>query len=540
MTAPGNYKSLPELEALGVTHPRTVYHDLPTSVLCEEAVKRGEAQIAYRGPLVINTGKFTGRAVQDRYIVEESASKSHVGWGKINRPISEQAFDTLLARMTAYFQHKDIFVQDAFAGADPEHRVPLRVITESALHASFARTMFVRPDGHDFTVHTPEITLLHAPNFYAVPSMDRTRTETFIVLHLTKKIVLIGGTGYAGEIKKSVFSLMNYLMPLKGVMPMHCSANIGPVNANGTSGDTAVFFGLSGTGKTSLSANPERNLIGDDEHGWSDSGVFNFEGGCYAKVIRLDAEQEPEIYARTQAFGTILENVVVDPITRRLNLDDASITENTRAAYPLALISYAVRPSLGGHAKNVVFLACDAFGILPPIARLTPEQAMYHFISGYSAKVAGTEAGMGKDPEATFSACFGAPFMVHPPGVYASLLGKKIAAHKSACWLVNTGWTGGPFGVGKRMSIQHTRAALRAALSGALDKSETIREPVFGLEIPLTCPGVPPEVLIPRNTWADKAAYDAKAQDLAARFIKNFAETGKGAAAEIEAAGPKV
>ena len=539
MTAPGHYTSLPELEALGITHPRTVYHHLPTSVLCEEAIKRGEAQIAYRGPLVINTGKFTGRAVQDRYIVEEPASSGHVAWGKVNRPISEQAFEILLARMTAYFQHKDIFVQDAFAGADPEHRAPLRVITESALHASFARTMFVRPEGHDFSNHVPDITLLHAPNFHAVPHLDHTRTDTFIVLHLTRKIVLIGGTGYAGEIKKSVFSLMNYLMPLKGIMAMHCSANIGPANAEGTGGDTAVFFGLSGTGKTTLSANPERALIGDDEHGWSDSGVFNFEGGCYAKVIRLDPQQEPEIYARTQAFGTILENVAIDPVTRRLDLDDASITENTRAAYPLALISYAAHPSLGGHAKNVVFLACDAFGVLPPIARLTPEQAMYHFISGYSAKVAGTEAGMGKDPEATFSACFGAPFMVHPAGVYASLLGKKIAQHKAACWLVNTGWTGGPFGVGKRMSISHTRAALRAALSGALDHVETVREQVFGLEIPLTCPGVPSNVLVPRNTWADKSAYDAKASELAARFVKNFAEIGKGSAAEIEAAGPK-
>jgi phosphoenolpyruvate carboxykinase (ATP) len=533
MSVTGVHRSLPELEKLGVTHPHAVYYDLPTPALCEEAVRRGEAQIAHRGPLNINTGKYTGRATQDRFIVDEPASHAHVGWGKVNRPIPESAFDTLLARMTAYFQHKDIFVQDAFTGSDPNYSLPLRVVTESAIHASFARTMFIRPEGHSFANHVPEITVFHAPNFHAVPHLDHTRTDTFIVLHLTRKMVLIGGTAYAGEIKKSVFSLMNYLMPLRGVMPMHCSANIGD------DGDTAVYFGLSGTGKTTLSANPERKLIGDDEHGWSDAGVFNFEGGCYAKVIRLNLQHEPEIYARTQAFGTILENVVIDPATRRLNLDDAAITENTRAAYPLALISYAAKPSLGGHAKNVIFLACDAFGVLPPIARLTPAQALYHFISGYSAKVAGTEAGMGKDPEATFSACFGAPFMVHPPGVYAELLGKKIAAHNSACWLVNTGWTGGPYGVGKRMSIGHTRAALRAALSGALNSVETVREPVFGLEIPLTCPGVPAEVLVPRNTWADKAAYDAKARELAQRFQKNFAEVGSSATAEIAAAGPK-
>ena len=534
MTLPGIYKTLPELEVLGLIHPSKVLHNLPTPALCEEAVRRGEAQIAYRGPLVINTGKFTGRAVQDRYIVEEPGSVSRIGWGKINRPISEAAFSTLLARITAYFQHKDIFVQDAFAGADPEHRAPLRVITESALHASFARTMFVRPDGHDFSAHTPEITVFHAPNFHAVPHLDSTRTETFIVLHPTRKIILIGGTAYAGEIKKSVFSLMNYLMPLKGVLPMHCSAN------TGSKGDVAVYFGLSGTGKTTLSANPERKLIGDDEHGWSDSGVFNFEGGCYAKVIKLNPAEEPEIYARTRAFGTILENVVVDPLTRRLHLDDASITENTRAAYPLALISYAAHPSLGGHAQNVIFLTCDAFGILPPISRLTPAQALYYFISGYSAKMAGTEAGMGQDPEATFSACFGAPFMVLPPAVYAGLLGKKLAAHNSKCWLVNTGWSGGPFGIGKRMSITHTRALLRAALSGALDTIEKVREPHFGLEIPLECPGVPAGILIPRNTWPDPAAYDAKARDLAARFAKNFAEVGQGSAEEIAAAGPRV
>ncbi|HLX62522.1 MAG TPA: phosphoenolpyruvate carboxykinase (ATP), partial [Planctomycetota bacterium] len=435
---------------------------------------------------------------------------------------------------TGYFQHKDIFVQDAFAGADPGHQVPLRTITESALHALFARTMFVRPEGHDFSKHVPEITILHAPSFHAAPHLDHTRTDTFIVLHLTRKIVLIGGTGYAGEIKKSIFSLMNFLTPLKGVLPMHCSANIGD------GGDVAVFFGLSGTGKTTLSANPERKLIGDDEHGWSERGVYNFEGGCYAKVIRLNPQHEPEIFARTQAFGTILENVVVDPLTRALKLDDASITENTRAAYPLDLISYAARPSMGGHARNIFFLACDACGILPPIARLTPAQAMYHFISGYSAKVAGTEAGMGKDPELTFSTCFGAPFMIHPPGVYAQLLGKKIELHKAACWLVNTGWSGGPYGVGHRLSIAHTRAALRAALSGALDHIETIREPIFGLKIPRICPGVPDQVLIPRNTWADAAAYDRKAHELAGRFAANFKEIGQGAAKEIEDAGPKV
>ena len=521
------------LEALGITHPRKVMRNDSTPVLCEEAIKRGEVQVAHRGPLVIHTGKHTGRSVQDRFIVDEPASHSHVNWGKSNKPISEQAFNTLLARMTAYFQHKELFVQDAFAGADPDLAVPLRVVTESALHASFARTMFVRPDGHDFAEHHPEILILHAPNFHAVPHLDHTRTDTFIVLHLTRKIMLIGGTAYAGEIKKAVFSLMNYLMPLRGVMPMHCSANIGPA------GDVAVFFGLSGTGKTTLSANPDRQLIGDDEHGWSDSGVFNFEGGCYAKIIKLGPHAEPEIFARTEAFGTIIENAVVDPVSRRLKLDDASITENTRAAYPLALISYAAHPSLGGHASNVIFLTCDAFGVLPPIARLTPEQAMYHFISGYSAKVAGTEAGMGKDPEATFSACFGAPFMVHRPSVYAKMLGEKIRAHQSKCWLVNTGWTGGPYGIGRRMSIKVSRAALRAALDGSLNSVEYTLDPVFGVEVPQTCPGVPQDALQPRQTWADPAAYDQKAHELAARFVKNFADVAPDAGDEIRRAGPK-
>ena len=533
MPAPGNYPSLPPLEALGITFTKKVHFNLPTPLLYEESVQRGEAQIAYRGPIVINTGKHRGRTVADRFIVDEPGSSPHVWWGKTNKPISELAFTTLVARMCAYFQHKDVFVQDAFAGADPEHRVPLRVITDTALHALFARTMFVRPVGHNFSEHVPEITILHAPNFHAVPHLDHTRSDAFILLNLTRKMILIGGTAYAGEIKKAVFSILNYMMPRKGIMSMHCSANIGK------KGDTAVFFGLSGTGKTTLSADPARQLIGDDEHGWSDKGVFNYEGGCYAKVIKLSAEEEPEIYARTQSFGTILENVVMDPITRRLDLDDASLTENTRAAYPLALISYAVRPSVGGNAQNIVLLTCDASGVLPPISRLSPEQAMYHFISGYSAKLAGTEVGLGKDPEATFSTCFGAPFMVLPPRVYAELLGKKIQQHKSKCWLVNTGWTGGPFGVGKRMRITHTRALLNAALDGKLDHVPTVSEPVFGLVIPTAFDGVPREMLVPRESWADKAAYDAKAQELAAQFRANFTQYAEGLPADVQAAGPQ-
>ena len=533
MPAPGIYTSLKCLEEIGVTFPRSVSYNQTTPALYEEAVKRGEADIAYRGPIVIKTGAFTGRAVNDRFIVEEPGSKERIWWGKYNRPIGEQAFSTLVARIAAYFQHKDVFVQESFAGADPAQRIGLRVITETALHALFARTMFIRPNGEDFASREPEITVLHAPNFHAVPHLDSTRTDTFIVIHPSRKLIVIGGTLYAGEIKKSIFSLLNYIMPLRGVMSMHCSANIGK------SGDTAVLFGLSGTGKTTLSADPERGLIGDDEHGWSDKGVFNYEGGCYAKVIRLSAEDEPEIFARTRSFGTILENTVFDPLTRRLDLNDASLTENTRAAYPLALISYAVRPSVGGHPRNVVLLTCDAFGIMPPVAKLTPAQTLYHFVSGYSAKVAGTEVGLGKDPEATFSTCFGAPFMVLPPGVYAKLLGEKIKQHNSHCWLLNTGWTGGPFGTGRRMKISHTRTLLRAALSGVLDRIKTVTEPVFGLAVPLECPGVPPEILQPRQTWPDGNAYDAKARDLAAQFKKNFAQFSAGLPEVISNAGPK-
>jgi len=517
---------------MGLTFPKAVYWDLPTPSLYEQAVKRGEASIARRGPIVVNTGKHTGRSVADRFVVEEPGSKARIWWGKYNHSISEQAFSTLVARISAYFQHRDIFVQNSFAGANPKHAIPLRVITESALHAMFARTMFVRPDEIDFARHVPEITVLHAPDFHAVPHLDFTKSDTFILLHPTRKLIVIGGTSYAGEIKKSVFSLLNYLMPLQGIMSMHCSANIGK------KGDTAVFFGLSGTGKTTLSADPARGLIGDDEHGWSDEGVFNYEGGCYAKVIRLNPQEEPEIFARTEAFGTILENVMMDPLTRKLDLDDAKITENTRAAYPLALISYAVRPSVGGHAKNIVFLTCDASGVMPPLARLTTQQAMYHFISGYSAKVAGTEVGLGKDPQATFSTCFGAPFMVLEPGVYAKLLGEKIRQYDSACWLVNTGWTGGPYGVGKRMRITHTRALLHAALDGDLEHVEYTTEPVFNMKIPLSCPNVPAEILLPRNTWPDKNAYDVKARSLAEQFKKNFAQNSAGVPADVLSGGP--
>jgi phosphoenolpyruvate carboxykinase (ATP) len=428
---------------------------------------------------------------------------------------------------------KDLYVQDCYVGADPAYRTPLRIITETAWHSLFARTMFTRLEKEKAAEHVPAFTVIHAPLFHALPELDGTNSEAFILLHLGRQLVLIGGTNYAGEIKKSIFSVANYLLPQRDVLSMHCSANLG------AEGDTAVFFGLSGTGKTTLSADPARRLIGDDEHGWSDQGIFNFEGGCYAKVIRLSATAEPQIYECTRRFGTILENVVVDPETRMINLDNDSLTENTRAAYPVTHIENAVREGMGGHPQNIFMLTCDAFGILPPLSRLNPAQAMYHFLSGYTAKVAGTERGMGKEPQATFSTCFGAPFMTLHPTVYADLLGKKMAQHRANCWLVNTGWMGGAYGVGERVKIAYTRAMLKAALSGQLTGVKFLPDPVFGVEVPVECPGVPSELLQPRNLWKDKALYDSKARELAQRFIDNFAQFGE-APAEVRAAGPKL
>ena len=521
------------LENHGIKKVRHAYWNLTSGNIYEHAIRKNEGVVAHSGPLVVNTGQHTGRSPNDKFIVREPSSEKHVWWGKVNREIEQLKFDRLLEKVLAYLSERDVYVQDCFAGADPEFRVPIRVITELAWHSLFARNMFVRPDWDTQAAsHVPEFTVINAAGFEANPDVDGTNSSTFILMDFGRKLILIGGTSYAGEIKKSIFTLLNYLLPLRGVLSMHCSANIGD------SGETAIFFGLSGTGKTTLSADPERRLIGDDEHGWSDHGVFNFEGGCYAKVINLSPEAEPDIYACTRRFGTVLENVVIDPITRRLDLSLASLTENTRAGYPLSYISNYEPSGLGGHPKNIVMLTADAFGVLPPVAKLTPEQAMYHFISGYTAKVAGTEKGLGKDPVATFSTCFGAPFMVHHPGVYAELLRQRIARYNADCWLVNTGWSGGPFGEGQRMKIAFTRAIVRAALNGGLSQIETQPDPVFGVHVPVSCPDVPADVLQPRNTWRDPRAYDAKAQHLAGLFRENFKQFESGVADAVRASGP--
>ncbi|MCG3206458.1 MAG: Phosphoenolpyruvate carboxykinase (ATP) [Anaerolineae bacterium] len=521
------------LDAQGLTNLNKVYWNLSTASLYEEAVKRGEGTVVHLGPLVVDTRPHTGRSPNDKFTVDEPSSSEHIWWGKVNKPIPAENFDDLHGRMTAYLQNKDVFVQDCWAGADRDYRLAVRIITERASASMFSRNMFIKSKQDEQETFEPQFTVLAVPSFHGRGKNDNLNTETFILVNFAKKLVLIGGSKYNGEIKKSIFTVMNYLLPLKGVMPMHCSANYGP------EGDTALFFGLSGTGKTTLSADSSRTLIGDDEHGWSDNGIFNFEGGCYAKVIRLSKEAEPEIFETTRRFGTLLENVVFDPIGRRVDFDDGSMTENTRASYPIDYIPNAALDGLGkGHPKNVIFLTADAFGVLPPISRLTPAQAMYHFISGYTAKVAGTERGV-TEPQATFSACFGAPFMAHHPGVYADLLGKKIAAHNSTVWLVNTGWSGGPYGVGQRMQIAYTRAMVHAALEGRLDKVAFETDPTFGVEVPNSCPGVPPEVLIPRNTWNDKAAYDAQAKKLAEMFINNFKQFEDGVSSEIKAAAPK-
>jgi phosphoenolpyruvate carboxykinase (ATP) len=526
------YSPKVDLEAVGLTNLGEVMWNPTPAILYEEFVLNEEGVIAAGGPMCAETGKYTGRSPEDKFIVEEPTSKSHVCWGKVNRPISEEKFDRLLHRVQAYLQDGMVYVQDCWAGADREQRIPIRVITQQAFHSLFSRNMFIPvTDPVEQHNHAPKFTVINAPGFQADPAIDGTRSEAFIIAHFGRGIILIGGTSYAGEIKKSIFTVMNYVLPQRGVLSMHCSANEGP------GGDAAVFFGLSGTGKTTLSADPNRHLIGDDEHGWSDHGIFNVEGGCYAKVIRLSAEAEPEIYATTRRFGTVLENVVVDEHTREIDLDDASLTENTRASYPITQIPNAKLAGVGAHPKHIVMLTCDAFGVIPPISRLTPEQASYHFLSGYTAKVAGTERGMGKEPQATFSTCFGAPFLVLPPTTYSDLLAKKIRQHKASCWLVNTGWSGGGYGVGSRIKIAYSRAMVNAALEGKLDKVKYTRDPIFGLDVPAECPGVPAEVLSPRNTWADKAAYDAKARELVALFEKNFEQFVEMVPAEVRAAG---
>ncbi len=504
------------LESAGLATSGTAHWNLTAAALYEQASQRGEGLISAGGAFVALTGQHTGRAPKDKFIVDEDSSRDDIAWGEVNRPISEANFDALFARMQDYYKGRDLFVQDCHAGADPEFRLRVRVITAEAWHNMFARNMFIQPTAGELADFAPEFTIIQAPGLEADPALHATHSGTFIVANFARRVVLIGGSSYAGEIKKSVFSVLNFLLPARGVLPMHCSANIGK------GGDSAIFFGLSGTGKTTLSADGARTLIGDDEHGWSDNGLFNFEGGCYAKVIRLSPEAEPEIYATTERFGTILENVVMDPNTRLLDLDDGSLTENTRASYPIDYIPNIAADGRGGHPENVIMLTADAFGVLPPISRLTPEQAMYHFLSGYTARVAGTEKGLGKEPQATFSTCFGAPFMPRHPSVYAKLLGEKIARHGARCWLVNTGWSGGRYGVGERMKIAYTRAMVRAALDGRLAEVATTMHPDFGLLMPDSCPEVPGEVLNPKNTWADKSDYDSTARDLTKRFENNF------------------
>ncbi|HEX5214513.1 MAG TPA: phosphoenolpyruvate carboxykinase [Vicinamibacterales bacterium] len=522
------------LESVGIEGASHIYWSLSVPALYEQAVRRSEGVISVDGPIVCSTGQHTGRSPNDKFIVKEPSSSSHVAWGKVNRPIDAEAFDGLHRRMLAHMRGKDLFVQDCWAGADPEFRLPIRIITERAWHSLFARHMFIpETDPQKRLQHDPQFTVIDVPSFTATKDADKTNSEVFILLNFAKKLVLIGGTNYAGEIKKSIFTVMNYILPLKDTMPMHCSANVG------AKGDVALFFGLSGTGKTTLSSDADRQLIGDDEHGWSTTGVFNFEGGCYAKMIRLSAEAEPQIYETTRRFGTVLENVTCDPVTRALDLNDDAVTENTRGAYPLQFIDNALPGSQAGHPTNVVMLTADAFGVLPPIARLSPAGAMYHFLSGYTAKVAGTERGV-TEPKATFSTCFGAPFMVWDPNVYARLLGERIARHNAKVWLVNTGWTGGPYGTGKRMKIAHTRAMITAALTGQLDNVKYQLDPVFNLEVPTAVPGVPADALTPRNTWADKNAYDAQAKKLATMFADNFKTFEKTAAPDVKAAGPKV
>jgi len=491
------------------------HRNLSTPQLVETAIARGEGRLAANGALVAMTGARTGRSPRDKFTVEDDQTRQRVQWGKVNQPFPQDKFDALLERVLRHMAERDLFVMDLAAGADPTYRLPIQVICEYAWHALFVKCLFVRPTAEELKSHVPEFTVIAAPEFEAFPERDGVRSATFILTDFTKKIVLIGGTKYAGEMKKSIFGVMNYLLPERNVFPMHCSANIGPA------GDTALFFGLSGTGKTTLSADPERRLIGDDEHGWSPDGVFNFEGGCYAKCVDLTLEKEPQIYNAIR-FGSVLENVVLDPKTGEPDYSDIRFTENTRAAYPIDFIANAVIPGVGGHPKNVLFLAADAFGVLPPIARLTPDQAMYHFLSGYTAKLAGTEAGLGSEPVPEFSTCFGSPFLPLPPRVYAEMLGRRLREHNAQCWLVNTGWTGGAFGVGKRMSLPHTRAMVHAALDGRLAQAEFTTEPAFGLSIPATCPGVPSELLNPRNAWADKAAYDTQARLLASKFVENF------------------
>ena len=521
----------------GLSRLRKIYWNLPTEALYEEAIFRKEARLTKKGALAVNTGKHTARAAKDKYVVKEPETEDEIWWGEYNRPFSEQKFNDVLGRLQAYLQGRDVFVQDVIVGNDEEHKMPIRIITELAWHSVFARNMFITIERQEeLRKHIPDFTIIAIPSFKALPAMDQTDNETFIILNFAKKMAIIGNTGYGGEIKKAVFTTMNFLLPRNDVFTAHCSANVGREDKN----DVALFFGLSGTGKTTLSADPSRDLVGDDEHGWSEDGIFNFEGGCYAKIINLSPQGEPEIYAATQMFGTILENVVFDPITRKLDLDDDEMTENTRASYPLEAIPNIVEGAHAGHAKNIVLLTCDATGVLPPISRLNPDQAIYHFISGFTSKVGGTEIGLGEEPEITFSACFGAPFMVHHPYKYATMLKQRMLKHGATCWLVNTGWTGGPYGIGKRIRLSHTRAMLNAALQGKLNKVEYRKDKVFGFEVPVTCEGVPDELLNPSSTWTNQDAYEDKKKQLALLFIENFKRFLGVVPKEFLKSGPKV
>src|SRR5207302_8523848 len=499
------------LDRQGMHHLGTVHWNLSAPVLYEHAVRRGEGKLALGGSFSVSTGLFTGRTPRDKYIVEEPGTKDTVDWGKINQPVSPDQFASLHQRLLAYLQGRELFVQDLYAGADPTYRLPVRVVTDSTWHSLFSRNMFIRPPADELPGFEPAFTILHAPKFLAIPEQDKINSEVFILVNFAERLVLIGGTQYAGEIKKSVFGYLNFVLPARGVWPMHASANVGPT------GDCAIFFGLSGTGKTTLSADASRTLIGDDEHGWSPKGIFNFEGGCYAKVINLSPTAEPEIYGTITRVGTVLENVVLDPVSRMPDVDDGSLTENTRACYPLDFIPNADQHGLAPHPKNVIMPTCDAFGVMPPIAKLSSEQAMYHFLSGYTAQVAGTEVGLGKEPKAVFSTCFGAPFMPRHPSEYATMLGERIARYKADCWLVNTGWSGGAYGVGKRMAIAHTRALLRAALDGSLAGVPMRQDPNFGFLVPESCADLPKNVLDPRGTWSDQHNYDEVARNLRGR-----------------------
>ncbi len=508
----------------------TIYRNLSTASLVEAILERKEGLLSSTGSISVRTGKFTGRSPDDKYIVDDDVTHDSVEWGKVNHPMTEENFNKIYARMKKHIEHKELYVFDGFVGADPANRISVRVINIRAWHNLFARQIFIRPTAQELQNFKPDFTVVSADDFSADPTTEGTRTETFITLNMKRKLILIGSTSYAGEIKKSLFSTMNFLLPKKEVFPMHCSANVGK------KGDVALFFGLSGTGKTTLSADPERQLIGDDEHGWSDSGVFNFEGGCYAKTINLKKEHEPQIWNAIK-FGSLMENVVINNETREADFADGSLTENTRVVYPLDFIEGAIIPSVAGHPKTMIFLTADAFGVMPPIAKLTKEGAMYHFMSGYTSKLAGTERGI-TEPKETFSTCFGGPFMPLRAQEYAKLLGEKITEHGTKVYLINTGWTGGPYGIGKRMNLAYTRSMVSAALTGSIEKSRVKHHEIFNLDMPTACPEVPSDILDPRNTWSDTDKYDAAAKRLAALFVKNFGKFGD-VQKEIVNAGPR-